>query len=76
MMTAEPRRVTGGVDTHADVHVAAVLDSATGRLLGVESFPAETAGYAALPGHGDTQVRGRHRRSGPFARGRLPRRGS
>lgn len=48
MMTAPRRRVTGGVDTHSDVHVAAVLDSATGRLLGVESFPADTAGYAAL----------------------------
>ena len=23
----EPRRVTGGVDTHKDVHVAAVLDT-------------------------------------------------
>jgi len=48
MMAAPKRRVTGGVDTHSDVHVAAVLDSATGRLLGVESFPADTAGYAAL----------------------------
>lgn len=48
MMTAETRRVTGGVDTHADVHVAAALDSATGRCLGVESFPADSAGYAAL----------------------------
>lgn len=50
MMTAPERRVTGGVDTHGDVHVAAVLDSATGRCLGVESFPAETAGYVALHG--------------------------
>jgi transposase len=48
MMTALERRVTGGVDTHADIHVAAVLDSATGRCLGVESFPADTAGYGAL----------------------------
>jgi transposase len=47
-MTAQPRRVTGGVDTHADVHVAAGLDSATGRLLGAESFPTTAAGYAAL----------------------------
>lgn len=38
----------GGVDTHGDVHVAAVLDSATGRLLGTESFPTTTAGYRAL----------------------------
>lgn len=34
----EPRRVTGGVDTHRDVHVAAVLDE-LGRLLATESFP-------------------------------------
>lgn len=47
-MTPEPRRVTGGVDTHADVHVAAALNSATGRLLGTESFPATAVGYAAL----------------------------
>ena len=39
--------VTVGVDTHTDVHVAAVLESA-GRLLGTESFPATTRGYARL----------------------------
>lgn len=49
-MTAEHRHVTGGVDTHADVHVAAALDSATGRLVGTESFPTTAAGYAALLG--------------------------
>ena len=32
------RPVTGGVDTHLDVHVAAALDH-IGGLLGVESFP-------------------------------------
>ena len=42
-----PRPVTDGVDTHLDVHVAAALD-ANGTLLGVESFPAERSGYAAL----------------------------
>src|SRR5439155_1292968 len=41
------RPVTDGVDTHLDVHVAAALD-ANGTLLGVESFPAERSGYAAL----------------------------
>ena len=41
------RAVTGGVDTHADVHVAAALD-AVGGLLGVEEFPATAAGYACL----------------------------
>jgi transposase len=50
MMTPSAHSVTGGVDTHGEVHVAAVLDSATGRRLGVESFPADTAGYTAL-GH-------------------------
>jgi hypothetical protein len=39
--------VTVGVDTHTDVHVAAVLDPA-GRLLGTRSFPATTRGYAQL----------------------------
>ena len=39
--------VTVGADTHADVHVAAVLDQA-GRLLGTGSFPATTRGYAQL----------------------------
>jgi transposase len=39
--------VTVGVDTHTDVHVAAVLDQA-GRLLGTASFPATTRGYARL----------------------------
>jgi transposase len=42
-----PRLVTGGVDTHLDVHVAAALD-ATGGLLGVESFPTTTKGFAEL----------------------------
>jgi len=39
--------VTVGVDTHTDVHVAAVLDQA-GRLLATSSFPATTRGYAQL----------------------------
>jgi transposase len=39
--------VTIGVDTHTDVHVAAVLDQA-GRLLATELFPATTRGYARL----------------------------
>jgi transposase len=43
----ETRVVTGGVDTHADVHVAAALDP-IGGLLGVEQFPATPAGYAGL----------------------------
>jgi transposase len=41
------RPVTGGVDTHADVHVAAAVD-ANGGVLGVESFPTTPAGYSRL----------------------------
>ncbi len=46
-MTTMPETITGGVDTHLDVHVAAALDS-IGGLLGVESFPADAAGYRRL----------------------------
>ena len=46
-MTTMPDRITGGVDTHLDVHVAAALD-AIGGLLGVESFPADGPGYRRL----------------------------
>jgi len=42
-----PRVVTGGVDTHRDVHVAAALDH-NGGVLGVEFFTADRAGYRAL----------------------------
>ena len=38
--------VTGGVDTHADVHVAAVAGR-VGRVLGTQAFPASPAGYRA-----------------------------
>jgi transposase len=41
------RGITGGVDTHRDVHVAAALDP-LGGLLGSESFPTDSAGYRAL----------------------------
>jgi transposase len=41
--------VTGGVDTHADVHVAAAIDH-NGGLLGIESFTADQAGYESLVG--------------------------
>jgi transposase len=45
----QARAITGGVDTHADVHVAAALDP-IGGLLGVAEFPATPAGYARLLG--------------------------
>src|SRR5439155_26133872 len=41
--------ITGGVDAHADTHVAAALDP-VGGLLGVREFPATAAGYADLLG--------------------------
>ncbi len=47
------RAITGGVDTHADVHVAAALDpigGLLGVLPGVEEFPVTPAGYALLLG--------------------------
>src|SRR5690349_14522397 len=43
----DTRVITGGVDTHADMHVAAALDP-LGGLLGVREFPATAAGYADL----------------------------
>jgi transposase len=47
-MADQDRAVTAGVDTHADVHVAAVIDE-IGRVLGTESFPASVIGnHAAL----------------------------
>jgi len=45
-MTETPRRITGGVDTHRDVHVVAALDE-NGVELGVESFATTPAGFRA-----------------------------
>ena len=42
-----PRPVTGGVDTHLDVNVAAAVD-AIGGLLGVAQFPTTSAGHSQL----------------------------
>jgi len=47
MSMVKTAAVTGGVDTHADAHVAAALDG-IGGLLGVSEFPASPAGYAQL----------------------------
>ncbi|MEU8844838.1 IS110 family transposase [Streptomyces sp. NPDC048564] len=41
------REVVLGVDTHGEVHVAAVI-SPLGKILGTESFPATAAGYRQL----------------------------
>jgi transposase len=43
----DTRAITGGVDTHADIHVAAALDP-VGGVLGVQEFPVTAAGYASL----------------------------
>ena len=48
-MVEAARGVTGGVDTHLDVHVAAALDP-LGGLLGSKSFETTPAGYKALLG--------------------------
>jgi transposase len=48
-MTPEPGSVTGGVDTHLDVHVAAAVDH-LGGVLGTASFPTTAAGYRQLLG--------------------------
>ena len=44
---APARTVTGGVDTHADMHVAAAVDQ-VGGVLGTASFPTTGAGYRRL----------------------------
>ena len=55
------RMIVGGVDTHADSHVAAAVD-ANGGVLGIESFPADLAGFGALLGwlvsHGEVEMVG------------------
>jgi transposase len=46
-IAGDTRHVTVGVDTHSDVHVAAVLDE-VGRLLATESFPTTSQGHRRL----------------------------
>jgi transposase len=46
--TAQPdRMIFGGIDTHKDTHVAALVDE-TGSVLGVAAFPTTRAGYRQL----------------------------
>jgi hypothetical protein len=47
IVASEPRRIVGGVDTHKDLHVAAVID-AVGRSLASQSFPTTRHGYRCL----------------------------
>lgn len=49
MTIVDARVVCGGVDTHADFHVAAALDH-LGGVLGIESFETTEAGYRRLLG--------------------------
>ena len=46
-MTHPERIVYGGVDTHEDVHVGAVID-ATGRLLGTKAYPTTPIGLRGM----------------------------
>jgi len=46
-VTLAPEIVIGGVDTHADVHVAAACDR-LGKVLGTKAFPTTSAGYRDL----------------------------
>ena len=46
-MTSTAAAVIGGVDTHADVHVAAACDQ-LGSVLGTQAFPTTIAGYRQL----------------------------
>jgi hypothetical protein len=50
-MTPEPGFVTGGVDTHLDIHVVAAVDH-LGGLLGTASFPTTASGYRETAGCG------------------------
>jgi hypothetical protein len=54
--------VTGGVDTHSRVHVAAVVATSSQQLLGTRSFPASSEGYTAmlvwLQAHGEVDAVG------------------
>lgn len=45
--TDTPRPVVGGVDTHKDLHVAAVVDDQD-RVLGIRSFPTTRQGYRQM----------------------------
>ena len=45
--TADNIQIIGGVDTHQDLHTAAVV-SHDGTVLGTESFSTKRAGYRAM----------------------------
>ena len=45
--TADNIQIIGGVDTHQDLHTAAIVDL-EGAVLGAESFSTTRAGYRAM----------------------------
>jgi transposase len=47
-MTCSASPVVGGVDTHKDRHVAAVVDAATGQITATGSFVNDRRGYRRL----------------------------
>lgn len=47
IMTAENIKIVGGVDTHQDLHTAAIVNL-DGAVLGTESFSTTRAGYRAM----------------------------
>ncbi|MCP4383596.1 MAG: IS110 family transposase [Hyphomicrobiales bacterium] len=49
MLSDSTRLVTGGIDTHKDVHVAAVVDD-LGAEIATRAFPATADGYRDLAG--------------------------
>ncbi|MBW3549081.1 MAG: transposase, partial [Actinobacteria bacterium] len=49
MTIVETSSVTGGVDTHSELHVAAAVDR-VGGVLGIEAFETTDAGYQRLIG--------------------------
>jgi hypothetical protein len=63
MTIVETRPITGGVDTHLDVHVAAALDT-NGGVLGVESFPTMRIPAFPYAQSGGFRTRCRRPRSG------------
>ena len=66
-MSGNRAEVFGGVDTHRDVHVAAVVDTAC-RILGTMPFPTDALGYERMvsvpraPGTGRNRGYGQLRR--------------
>ncbi len=50
MLSDRTRLVTGGIDTHKDTHVAAVVDQ-LGAEIATRAFPTTAAGYRELAAH-------------------------